>query len=231
MIRVKRLKTAWLALPLFLTVPVYGASVTGEVRISYTPEQLNPIKVSKDQDYCGQSLPNETYLIGPNGALKNVVVFIDKPPTGTPIPQKINVLDNNGCRFSPRVMAIRLGDKLIINNNDPKLHIVHSYLQQRTVFNASLPFRGSKLDMTSKIRSTGLLNVSCDTHNWMRAFIYVFDHPFFAVTDEKGSFSIPNLPLGHHTLKAWHEDAGVQSWEVVVSGDRETIVNVDFTKK
>jgi hypothetical protein len=65
----------------------------------------------------------------------------------------------------------------------------------------------------------------------MLAYIHVFDHPYFAVTDERGMFSISNLPAGTYLLKAWHEDAGVRSQEIVVpeTGDIQPVF--EFTKK
>jgi Polysaccharide lyase family 4, domain II len=208
----------------------YAGSIAGEVKFADAPPKLSAIKVTKDQDYCGQSVPNESYLMDSNGGLRNVVVFIEVSSISGQAPQKENILDNNGCRFSPRVLAIRKGDRLIVKNSDPKLHIAHSYLNQRTVFTLSLPFRGTTLDATKKIRQPGILKVSCDTHAWMRSYIHVFDHPFFAVTDERGSFSIPNLPAGKYMLKAWHEEAGIKSQEITVS-ENETRVNFEFAGK
>jgi hypothetical protein len=203
-----------------------AGSITGEVRFIDEPPKMPVVKVSKDQDYCGESLPNETYVIGSEGALKNVVVFIE---TGTSQaagdPQKENILNNTGCRYSPRILAMQKGEKLKVKNNDPKLHIPHSYLEDRTVFNLSLPFKGTTIDATSRIRQAGVLKVVCDTHAWMLAYIHVFDHAYFAVSDEHGLFTIPNLPAGTYILKAWHEDGGIRSQEITVpeSGDVRTV--------
>ena len=69
---------------------------------------------SKDQDYCGETLPNETYLIGSDGALQNVVVFIEASPTGAAgDPRKENILNNTGCRYSPRILALQKGERLL----------------------------------------------------------------------------------------------------------------------
>jgi hypothetical protein len=212
-------------------VRAYGGSITGEVKFSDDPPKLAAVKVSKDQDYCGETLPNETFLIDSNGGLGNVVVFIEAAPSPRVDPQKENLLNNTGCRYSPRIMAMQKGERLRVKNNDPKLHIPHSYLEERTVFNLSLPFRGTSIDATQKIRQPGILKVVCDTHAWMLAYIHVFDHPFFAVTDERGMFSITNIPAGTYTLKAWHEDAGVRSQELTVPESGDVRVSFEFTKK
>ena len=196
------------------------------------PPKLAPVKVTKDQDCCGETLPNETYLIDANSGLKNVVVYLEAVQTAAPAdPQKLNMIENTGCRYAPRILAMQKGERLRVKNNDPKLHIPHSYLNEKTVFMLSLPFKNTILDATQKIRDAGILKLVCDTHAWMLGFVHVFDHSFFAVTDNKGSFSIPNVPAGTYTLKAWHEDAGLNSQEVVVSEGGEVRVNFEFAKK
>lgn len=212
---------------------VYGnaATISGEVKFVGAIPKRAPVQATKDQDYCGQTLPNETYLLGPGGGLKNVVVYIESA-SGDPAPaSKENILDNRGCRFVPRVMAMRWGERLVVKNSDPKLHIVHAYFEKRTVFNLSLPFRGSRIDITQKIRGPGLLQVNCDTHGWMRGYIHVFGHPFFAVSDESGSFTIADVPPGRYTLKAWHEEAGLKSREIVVLEEGEVGVSFEFRER
>ncbi len=160
------------------------------------------------------------------------MVYLEAVQTAAPAdPQKLNMIENTGCRYAPRILAMQKGERLRVKNNDPKLHIPHSYLNEKTVFMLSLPFKNTILDATQKIRDAGILKLVCDTHAWMLGYVYVFDHPFFAVTDDKGGFSIPNVTAGTYTLKAWHEDAGVRSQEVVVSESSEVRVNLEFAKK
>jgi polysaccharide lyase family 4-like protein len=208
-----------------------AGTIAGDVRFVDSPPKLAPVKVTKDQDYCGDTLPNEAYHIDTNGGFKNVVVFLEAASAGLPVDsQKLNVVENTGCRYAPRVVAMQRGERLRIRNNDPKLHIPHSYLNEKTVFMLSLPFKNTILEATQKIRDAGILKLVCDTHAWMLGFVHVFDHPFFAVTDDKGGFFIPNVPTGTYTLKAWHEDAGLRSQEVIVSESGDVRVNFEFTK-
>ena len=211
---------------------VLAGSITGEVKFVDESPKAAAFKVSKDQDYCGETLPNEIYLVGSDGALKNVVVFIETTSsTAVAEPQKENILNNTGCLYSPRILAMQKGEQLKVKNNDPKLHIPHSYREDRTIFNLSLPFRGTTIDATPRIRQTGVLKVVCDTHAWMLAYIHVFDHSYFGVTDEHGAFTIANLPPGTYTLKAWHEDAGVRSQEITVSESGDVRTVFEFTKR
>ena len=221
------LKIFWIAALTFKAIePANAGTISGEVKFTDAPPKLPPVVVSKDQDYCGETLPNETYAIDSAGGLKNVVVFLENAPAKIPAnTEKLNVIENSGCRYAPRIYAMQKGERLQIKNADPKLHIPHSYLQERTVFMLSLPFKNTTLEATQKIREAGILKLVCDTHAWMLGYIHVFDHPYFAVTDERGMFSIPNVPPGTYTLRAWHEDAGVKVREMTVSetGDAKTI--------
>lgn len=219
-------------LALFMVPFAYAGAIIGEVKFSDLTPQLQPIRVTKDQDYCGETLPNETYLIHPGGGLKNVVVFIESAPAGKPADsQKENFLYNDGCRYAPRVLAFQKGERLRVKSNDPKLHIPHGYLGERTVFNLSLPFKNTTIDASSKIRQAGMMKVVCDTHAWMLGFVHVFDHPFFAVSNDQGMFAIPDLPPGNYVLKAWHEDGGVRSQEIIVPETGDLRVSFDFGKK
>jgi hypothetical protein len=227
----RAVRCVWVAAILLAPASSAGAgTISGQVTLSGTPRSSRPIPVTKDQDYCGQTLADESYLTGAGQALKNVVVHIENPPERSlPLTEaKETLLDNNGCRFSPRVLAMRWGDRLIIRNSDPKLHIVHSYLAKRTVFNVALPFRGTKMDVTHKIKGPGRLDVHCDTHGWMRGHVHVFAHPFFAVTDETGLFSIGNLPPGKYRLKARHEKGGVRTAVIEVSQNAGARVDFAF---
>ena len=209
----------------------HAGTISGEARFNGALPDQPVIQLSKDQDYCGRTLPNESYLIGPNRGLKNVVIYIDRPPGQPVASRKENILDNQGCRFAPRVLAMAWGERLIVKNSDPKLHIVHAYSEQRTVFSLSLPFRGLSVEATHKIRRPALLQLNCDTHSWMRGHIHVFGHPFFAVTGESGTFSIADVPAGRHTLKAWHEEAGLQSAEITVPERGEAKADFELKKK
>lgn len=218
-------------LPLLIGVSARAGSITGEVKFSDVSTRLPMIVVSKDQDYCGESLPNETYLIDSKGGLQNVVVFLEGQVPAVPADtRKLNVIENNDCRYVPRILAMQRGERLRIKNNDPKLHIPHSYLKEKTVFMLSLPFKNSALEATQKIREAGILKLVCDTHAWMRGYVHVFDHPHFAVSDEKGTFTIPTVPAGRYTLHAWHEDAGVRSQEITVIENSAIRVEFEFSQ-
>src|SRR5262249_17494925 len=101
----------------------FAGSIIGEVRFTDDPPAMPTVKVSKDQDYCGETLPNETYLIGSDGGLQNVVVFIETLPSmGLGDPQKENILNNTDFCFSPRIFALQKRERLREKNKEYKLH-------------------------------------------------------------------------------------------------------------
>ena len=134
-----------------------------------------------------------------------MVVFIESAPSG----KQANPQPLRSTRH-----GVSKGRKTRVKSNDPKLHIPHGYLGEKTVFNLSLPFKNPTIDATSKIRQAGIMKVVCDTYGWMVGYVHVFDHPSFAVTNEQGAFSIPNLPPGNYVLRVWHENAGINSQEI-----------------
>ena len=69
----------------------------------------------------------------------------------------------------------------------------------------------------------------CDLHNWMKSYVCVVDHPFFAVTDAEGRFTIEGLPPGKYSLRTWHEKFKRQTAELTLAGGGE--VSVEFTFK
>ena len=97
---------------------VNAGTITGDVKFVDNPPNLAPVKVTKDQDYCGETLPNESYLVDVNGGLKNVVVFLEAAPPAIPADlQKLNMIENTGCRYAPRIL-VQKGERIRIKNTE-----------------------------------------------------------------------------------------------------------------
>jgi plastocyanin len=184
-----------------------NGAVTGTVRIAQPTPKLPPHPVIKDGSVCGREAPNESVLVGKGGCLRNVVVFVkDAPFQGKPAPIPGAALDQKHCRYEPHVQAVTVGTPLSLMNDDAVLHNVHANEESMTVFNVAMPIKGQKLPIP--MRKPGLMKLQCDAgHTWMNGWIYVFDHPYFAVTDDGGAFTIKDVPPGEHTLELWHEPA------------------------
>lgn len=188
-----------------------GGVIEGTVRLANPGAALPAHPVVKDGSVCGRDAPNEAVVVGAGGVLKNVVVSLkDAPPAaGKVAPVEGASLDQRLCRYIPHVQAVTVGTPLSLMNNDAILHNVHANVTGMTVFNVAMPIKGQKLPIP--MRKPGLMKLQCDAgHTWMNGWIYVFDHPYFAVTDERGAFVIKDVPPGQYTLELWHEPANGQ---------------------
>lgn len=135
------------------------------------------------------------------------------------------VQDQKGCRFYPHAMFVQSGQEVQIISNDPVLHNTHGVFFKNPSFNESIrPNDQVGLKKVFKARESLPMQIKCDIHPHMRCYWLILDHPYAAVTNEKGEFEIKNLPEGSHTFRVWHEKAGYleRSYKVKVSGGKTT---------
>ena len=111
-------------------------------------------------------------------------------------------MDQRGEQFVPRVLAITVGSTVDFPNSDVTFHNVFSLSAART-FDLGR-YRPGRTGRSGSI-TPGIVSVFCDIHAHMSAFILVFNHPFFAVTDAEGRYAIADVPPGTHTLVVWSE--------------------------
>jgi hypothetical protein len=220
----------------------FAGDVTGKVTLKGTPP---PEKAITFDDRCGPMNPavktTRHYVVGKDGGLANVFVYISKGMEGKkfPVPSAAVEINQEGCNYHPYVSGVMVGQTLKIKNSDAILHNVHALpkIDGNTEFNFAQPEPGMVNDdtWTKKVTSKEvMLKLKCDVHPWMFAYVGVMDHPFFAVTDGDGNFKIPNVPAGEHTLTAYHLKAhgatpGV-SQTIKVAGDAVT-ANFDVEVK
>lgn len=193
----------------------YG-DITGTFVFDGTPPKPEPAKVTKDEAVCaGRGLVDESLLVNKNGGIQNVAIWMyilrgEKAPAAHPDakPQSL-ILDNMGCRFDPRVVCMSTQDELVLSNTDPIGHSTKIEFFVNKPQNPSLA-AGAKLSLKGEITAAETLpaKVSCGIHPWMGAWVLVQEHPFFAVSNEEGKFTIKNVPAGKWTFRIWHEKAG-----------------------
>jgi hypothetical protein len=189
-----------------------NGTIEGTIRLGGPAPVVVVRPILKDASACGREAAAESVVAGKGGGLGNVVVFLkDAKPAGAPAPVAGASLDQRRCRYIPHVQALTVGTALAIMNNDAILHNVHGNEAKidgpaLTVFNLATPIKGQKVPVA--MRKPGLVKLQCDAgHTWMNAWIYVFDHPYYAVTDESGAFVIGDVPPGEHVVELWHEPA------------------------
>jgi plastocyanin len=209
-----------------------GGSIAGTVKLAGAAPAVAPIKTTKNQDYCGMSLANPLYEVGPGGGLANVEVYIKEIAKGKAKPAQPIVLTNSHCMFSPRVQGATVGQQIKITSDDPILHNTHPQIAatNATLYNVALPFKGFSV-VKPLLPQAGLVRVKCDVHEWMRAWIVELDHPYFATTDKSGSFSLTDVPPGTYTVVAWHEVMGEKTGTVTVASGKSAALNFQFAAK
>jgi plastocyanin len=206
------MKAAGLLSLLLPGVALANGSISGTVRAERPPRDLPPVAIAKDAAVCGKEAARDVLVVASDGAVANVVVSLAGVKPAQPPPPTVGAaVDQVGCRYAPHVQAVTVGTALEVLNNDAVLHNVHGTIEGAsspiTVFNVAMPFKGGKAPQV--LKRPGAIKLRCDAgHSWMSAYVHVFDHPYFAVTDRKGRFTIPEVPPGRYTVAYWHEPLG-----------------------
>jgi Polysaccharide lyase family 4, domain II len=208
-----------------------GGSIEGVVMLSGTHAGAT-ITTTKNQDYCGATIPDPTYTVDSAGGLANVIVYLKDITKGKPGPSEPLKLVNEHCMFSPRVQGAMVGEQITISSDDPILHNTHPQNAETnaTIYNIALPFKG--FSVTKPLPANPeLIKIKCDAHEWMHAWIMELDHPYYATTGSDGHFTIKDVPPGSYTLAVWHEAAGEKSQPVVVATGKTTKSNITLAAK
>jgi plastocyanin len=205
-------------------------------RVTYEgPAPENRILKADSDPACAREHPNglsiETIVVN-NGALQNVFVYV-KDGLGNyyfDTPAQAVVLDQKGCKYTPRVFGVRAGQPIEIVNSDPTLHNVHALASANREFNFPQSIQGMKQPKTFTAPEV-MVHFKCDVHGWMNAYVGVLPHPYFAVTPDSGAFELKNLPAGTYTIEAWHEKLGTQSQSVTLGEKESKTVSFAFVQK
>jgi hypothetical protein len=211
-------------------ISVRGGAVI-EGRVTYEGRiPVRRVVPTSDREICGPIREWQLVERGSDNGVKNAVVYLEQVDRGKPWPEEIRdtvpVIDNVDCVFAPHVQVMRPG-AIDIHNSDAVLHNTKAYYGRRAVFNLALPEK----DMTIRreLPRPGVVRFECDAHGWMQAWAYVLTHPYYAITDENGTFRITDVPPGEYTLIARHEYAGDEQRQSVQAGANETVeLNVEL---
>lgn len=209
--------------------PATAGVVTGRVVFQGTPPENPLVKMSSDPE-CGKAGETrvEHYLLT-DGGLDNVFVHV-KDGLGNyyfDTPAEPVQLDQQGCRYVPRVVGVRAGQPIEVTNSDATLHNVHSLPEANREFNFAQARQGQK-DLQTFTTPEVMVPLKCDLHGWMNAYVGVVEHPFFAVTTDGGRFELKGLPPGTYTIEAWHEKAGTQTQQVTIGASESKEIAFTF---
>jgi hypothetical protein len=188
--------------------------------------------ISMDQDpVCAQSGAGAVAedIVVSGDKLSNVFVYIKDGKAGDKNisnlsfapPAQAAVLDQQGCRYVPHVLGIQTKQNLEVKNSDATSHNVNVDAAKNTKFNQGQP-NGAAPIVKTFARAETLIPVKCNQHPWMRAYIGVVGHPFFAVSGQDGRFEIKGVPPGTYNLVAWHEKYPQGQTVSVTVGSKES---------
>ncbi|MDB4887709.1 MAG: hypothetical protein JWN79_3147 [Gemmatimonadetes bacterium] len=196
-------------------------SVSGTVGLAspLTPEAA--LSTAKDSSACGSSVPDSSLQVKGSG-LGNVVVWLEGVRKGKPVPLEKRIeLESTHCLLTPRVQGAFLGGAVnVIAHEEFRQHLRFIAGGEKQPRAAVLLGKDEQVIPTElPLKTPGLVIVRDLDHDWPRAFIAVFDHPYFAITKPDGSWSIDQVPPGTYTLAAWHERTGRSEQQVTVAAN------------
>ena len=204
-----------------------AGSIKGTVVLKGTTPELRKLAVTIDQYVCGKEKNPEDLVLSPQGGIRSAVVWLDKPPATAAFEAlpSTSSMDQKECMFSPRVVIVPDGGRIDFLNSDRLLHNLHSAQSANPPFNRTQP-KGRTI--TISFSHPEIIRVTCDLHSWMRGWVVVAEHPFYALTGGAGEFELRGLPPGRYTLKAWQERLGTISKDVVVGDQDPTTVTLEM---
>ena len=208
-----------LALVILGAIPVEAGAgtVTGVVSFTGTAPVRAPLRRDSDP-YCDKTPALADDVIVTDGKLKDVVVRIKPGTAGThAVPDAPVVLTQRACTYAPHVTTAIAGQKLAIKNADRTYHNVHGWLGAKTLWNDSHPADAPDVIKDDVGKAGDVVELKCDVHPWMHAYVVVVDHPYIAVTGDDGTFTITGVPPGTYTVEAWHPTLGLRSAKVTVA--------------
>jgi hypothetical protein len=201
-----------------------GGTLTGTVKFDGTPPAPGKVTVSKDPQVCGTDKVAPELRVAAGGGIANVVVVV-KATKGKKLdlPAQNPVFDQKGCEFHPHVLVFPAGSTVDVLNSDGILHNIHTTSQANPPTNQAQPKFKPKIQIKIE-KPEWPIKVQCDAHGWMNAYWIVQEHPYVAVTDANGAFTIGDIPPGEYEVEVWHEKLGKKTDKVVIKAKEETKV-------
>lgn len=185
--------------------------------------------VVKDVEICGKSQHfDEQLTVSSDHGIQNAVVSLVKVQGGKPLAEMGNqfVLDQKDCAYQPHTLIVPVNTPVQILNQDGILHNIHTFSSKNPPQNVAQPKFRKKLEMT--FSTPEKIMVRCDVHGWMSAWIIVVDHPYCALTDQGGRFTLSGVPPGTYELNCWQEKLGEQKARVTVTAGQPAVVNFSY---
>ncbi|MEX2215693.1 MAG: SpaA isopeptide-forming pilin-related protein [Phycisphaeraceae bacterium] len=218
-----------------------GGSISGVIRLDKKTEAPRRAVIDMASDpACAKQWderpPSERMIVGKDKGLMNVFVWVSKGMENRKFepPKEAAQINQVKCVYTPHVIGVMVGQELKIKNSDATLHNVHIIPAENPAANVGQPGRG--IINTFKFKKAELdIYVKCDVHAWMNCRVHVIEHPYFAVTDAEGKFTIKGLPAGEYEISTLHEhkmyQADKDAIKVTVKEGEDAKVEVTYAPK
>ena len=182
-------------------------TLKGNVKYNGSKQERKPVTSIKDDPDCGAAhegdVLSEKFIVDDNMNVKNVIVWLKDVKYDGEMISSTAELDQKGCIYDPHVFAVMSGQEILVKNSDPITHNIHALPKVSSSFNSGQPPSVPLIKSFDKAEDP--FKIKCDIHPWMTSWVLVQDHPYFAITDDKGNFSIENIPAGTYTVQFWQE--------------------------
>lgn len=201
---------------------VGGARITGTIDFEGVIPRDSTISLPADQGGCGQTIT--TRSVDSNGTkINGAVVWLTDVRSGKALPiQRRFELVNEDCQLSPQLQAVFTSGTLNVASEDIAMHHDRIINVETGETEGIAPFNdnGEVVPFDRLLDKPAQLEVICDLHPWSKAHIVVLDHPYFAMSQKSGTFSIEDIPPGTYRVKAWHPALGVAEQTVAIAASQ-----------
>ncbi len=209
------------------------ATIKGVVSFSGKAPEMKVPKKRKEAEFCKAKEVKYNSVLSAGGKLQDVFVRLsnDSVKGEYKAPKDAAKIAQVDCMYTPRIQGVVAGQEIAIENPDGTLHNVHTFKGTETWFNQAQPKGAAAIK--KELEDTKVIKFTCDVHPWMRGFVVVSSHPFFAVSGADGAYSIAKVPAGDYTLEAWHATYGLKTAKIKVAdgGTVEQAFAYDGTEK
>lgn len=215
--------------------PATSSVITGKVTFSGKPPVMPVLDMSANPS-CERlnKKPRraEDVVVNPNSTLRNTFVYIKSglPPSRWEAPVDLAKLDQEGCVYEPHVLGLMVGQTLEISNSDTVNHNIHANATINQGWNVTEPPRAEKRTASFEKQEI-MFPVTCGVHPWMRSYLAVVSHPFFAVTGDDGTYTLKGVPPGTYTVEAVHEKYGKKEMQISIPPKESKEVDFHYSSE
>ncbi|MEO7298013.1 MAG: carboxypeptidase regulatory-like domain-containing protein [Verrucomicrobiota bacterium] len=209
-----------------------GAGLSGRIILKGTPPPERDVAMDSSCGTFHKTTPKtRLYVVGQDGALADVFVYIKEGLNGKTFaaPTQPVLLDQVGCEYTPYIVGLQTGQKLLVRNSDPVMHNVHPTPTVEGNKEENKAQMAKSPDLTFVYNNPEqFLKFSCQVHPWMVAYVCVVPHPFFAMSAKEGTFNIKNVPPGKYVIEAVHRKLGKQTKEITIAEGEAKSLDFNF---